>query len=99
MILLQYGSTKMEWPEFPWVELIIISLLLLLFTALVFRWILSVRRQIRQNDRLFELMGRIAEQQGISREEVRHIHDRYISPMSSDHLDRYYKDLKQNQSI
>lgn len=63
----------------------------LLIVALVFRWVLSIGRQIRQQDRLFELMGRMAQEQGISRDEINWIWKRHQTPMSSTDI-RSYQD-------
>ena len=71
MIRLQYDTTQMVWPPVDWVIIITAAIITLVLTALVFRWMLSVGRQIRQQDRLFELVARIAEQQGISRDEIK----------------------------
>lgn len=70
------------------------ALIGIFIVALIFRWTLSIGRQIRQNDRLFELMARMAEQQGITREELNWIYKRHTTPSSSTDIQPYQSTLK-----
>lgn len=52
---------------------VLMLLISLVFSYFVFRWIFSIERQLKQNKAMIELLGKIAQKNGVSDDEINNI--------------------------